>query len=255
MDVRDKVVLVTGGASGIGFATAELLTTNGARLVLADHDRATGERASATLGAVFMHLDVRDPAQWRDVCERVARDHGRLDVVYLNAGVNCPSRSIAEVSVEDLTRTVETNLYGIVYGVHSCLRLLEANGGAIVVTASIAGLRRSEADPIYAMTKHGVIGLMRSLATQLAERNITINAVCPTVTDTPMVRGNAEFRREFEPLGIPMLEPAAVAHAVLGILASGATGQAVVCRPGHVPTAWPFPAPDESATEPLPRPV
>ena len=89
------------------------------------------------------------------------------------------------------------------------------------MTASIAGLRRSEADPIYAMTKHGVIGLMRSLAAQLADRNITINAVRPTVTDTPMVRGNAEFSREFEHLGIPMLAPAAVAHAVLGILASG----------------------------------
>ena len=208
---------------------------------------------SAALGAAFIHLDVRDPAQWREVCGRIEVEHGRLDVVYLNVGVNCPSRSIADVSVEDLTRTVETNLYGVVYGVHSCLALLEAKGGAIVMTASIAGLRRSEADPIYAMTKHGVIGLMRSLATQLAEQNITINAVCPTVTDTPMVRGNAEFSSEFEHLGIPMLEPAAVAHAVLGILASGATGQAVVCRPGHLPTAWPFPAPDESTAEPLPR--
>jgi NAD(P)-dependent dehydrogenase (short-subunit alcohol dehydrogenase family) len=103
------------------------------------------------------------------------------------------------------------------------------------------------------MTKHGVIGLMRSLAPQLAERNITINAVCPTVTDTPMVRSNAEVVEQFESQSLLMLETEDVAHAVLSLLASGGTGQAVVCRVGHVPAPWSFPGPDESTSAPLPR--
>jgi len=121
------------------------------------------------------------------------------------------------------------------------------------VTASIAGLRPSLADPVYGMTKHGVIGLMRSLAPQLAERNISINAVCPTVTDTPMVRSNEEVVEQFKSQSLPMLDAADVAHAVMSLLSSGGTGQAVVCRVGHVPAPWSFPAPDESTSPPLPR--
>jgi NAD(P)-dependent dehydrogenase (short-subunit alcohol dehydrogenase family) len=94
---------------------------------------------------------------------------------------------------------------------------------------------------------------MRSLVPQLAERNISINAVCPTVTDTPMVRSNAAVVQQFESQSLPMLEPADIAHAVVSLLLSGGTGQAVVCRVGHVPTPLSFPAPDESSAPPLPR--
>ena len=122
------------------------------------------------------------------------------------------------------------------------------------VTASIAGLRGSEADPIYGMTKHGVIGLVRSLAPQLAEQGVSINAVCPTVTDTPMVRANTRFSAEAAALGLELLQPTDVAHAVLALLASDATGEAIVCRVGHFPAAWSFPAPDETGRPRMPDP-
>ena len=248
-----KRAIVTGGASGIGYATAEALVAEGARPILLDVDGVAGERASRALDMPFIPIDVADASSWTDAVARIDRDYGGLDIAFLNAGVRGGPRLIEELAPEQLMRALGVNLAGVTFGVRYCFDLLARHGGAIVVTASIAGLRASVADPVYGMTKHGVIGLMRSLAPQLAERNITINAVCPTVTDTPMVRSNAEVVQQFDAHSLPMLEPADVAHAVVSLLHSGGTGQAVVCRVGHVPAPWGFPAPDESTAVPLPR--
>ncbi|HUP72803.1 MAG TPA: SDR family oxidoreductase [Acidimicrobiales bacterium] len=248
-----KRAIVTGGASGIGYATAEALAAAGVLPILLDVDVAAGERAARSLDLPFIPIDVADASAWTEVVARIDRDYGRLDIAFLNAGVRGGPRLIEELAPEQLTRALGVNLAGVTYGVRYCFELLARNGGAIVVTASIAGLRASVADPVYGMTKHGVIGLMRSLAPQLAERNISINAVCPTVTDTPMVRSNAEVVEQFRTESLTMLEPVDIAHAVVSLLRSGGTGQAVVCRVGHVPAPWDFPAPDESTAAPLPR--
>jgi NAD(P)-dependent dehydrogenase (short-subunit alcohol dehydrogenase family) len=123
------------------------------------------------------------------------------------------------------------------------------NGGSIVVTASIAGLRPTDADPIYSMTKHAVIGLMRSLVSQLQAEGVAINAVCPSVTDTPMVRDNVKFYEGMQSRKTPLLHPRDIAEATVSVLRSGGTGQAVICRVGHVPYPWTFPAPDLSVAE------
>ena len=251
--LTDKRAIVTGGASGIGYATAQALAAAGAHPILLDIDVTAGERAARSLDLPFMPLDVADPSSWMDVVRRIDQDYGRLDIAFLNAGVRGGPRLIEELSPDQLTRALGVNLAGVTYGIRYCIELLGRQGGAIVVTASIAGLRASVADPVYGMTKHGVIGLMRSLAPQLAERNISINAVCPTVTDTPMVRSNAEVVEQFATQSLPMLEPSDIAHAVVSLLLSGGTGQAVVCRVGHVPAPWSFPEPDESTSTPLPR--
>jgi NAD(P)-dependent dehydrogenase (short-subunit alcohol dehydrogenase family) len=248
-----KRALVTGGASGIGRATVEALIAVGARPILADVDAPAGERAATALGVPFEALDVSDPAAWIDLVARIDRDHGGLDVAFLNAGVRGGPRLIEELTPEQVARVLGVNLGGVVYGIRYCLTLLERHGGAIVVTASIAGMRPSFPDPVYGMTKHGVIGLMRSLTPQLAEKNVSINAVCPMVTDTPMVRSNAEMVEQFEANKLPMLEAADIAQAVISILHSSGTGQAVVCRVGHVPTPWQFPEVDESPGLVLPR--
>ena len=250
-----KRAIVTGGASGIGYATAQALVAAGALPILLDIDVAAGEQAARSLGVPFIPIDVADPSSWIDVVARLDGEYGGLDIAFLNAGVRGGSRLIQELSPDQLTRALGVNLAGVTFGVRYCFELLARRGGAIVVTASIAGLRASMADPVYGMTKHGVIGLMRSLAPQLAERNISINAVCPTVTDTPMVRSNADVVRQYETESLPMLEPADVAYAVVSLLSSGGTGQAVVCRVGHVPAPWTFPAPDESMSTTLPRPA
>ena len=254
MNLADKRAIVTGGASGIGYATAQALVAAGALPMLLDIDVTAGERAARALDLPFIALDVADASSWMDVVRRIDHDYGRLDIAFLNAGVRGGPALIEELSPDQLTRALGVNLAGVTYGIRYCLELLTRQGGAIVVTASIAGLRPSVADPVYSMTKHGVIGLMRGLAPQLAERNISINAVCPTVTDTPMVRSNADVVEHYATQSLPMLEPADIAHAVVSLLRSGGTGQAVVCRVGHVPTPWNFPEPDESMSVPLPRP-
>jgi len=248
-----KRAIVTGGASGIGYATAHALVEAGALPILLDIDVTAGEQAGRALDVPFIPIDVADASSWIDVVARIDRDFGRLEIAFLNAGVRGGPPLIEDLAPEQLVRALGVNLAGVTYGIRYCLDLLARQGGAIVVTASIAGLRPSVADPVYGMTKHGVIGLMRSLAPQLAERSISINAVCPTVTDTPMVRSNAAVVQQFESQSLPMLEPADIAHAVVSLLRSGGTGQAVVCRVGHVPTPWSFPAPDESTAPPLPR--
>ena len=245
--LEGKRTIVTGGASGIGYATVQALARAGARPIILDRDARAGEQAAAALGAPFIEFDVTDPAEWIDLTGRLDADYGGLDIAFLNAGVRGGPRLIEELTPDQLTRVLNVNLAGVTYGIRYCLDLLSRRGGAIVVTASIAGMRPSYADPVYGMTKHGVIGLMRSLAPQLAERNISINAVCPSVTDTPMVRSNEEIVEQFESNSLPMLEAADIAHAVLSLLVSGGTGQAVVCRVGHVATPWRFPEVDESA--------
>ena len=248
-----KRTIVTGGASGIGYATVQALAAAGALPIILDRDAPAGERAAGELGVPFIEFDVTDAAAWIDLVRRLDAEYGRLDIALLNAGVRGGPRLIEELTPEQLARVLAVNLAGVTFGIRYCLELLSRRGGAIVVTASIAGMRPSYADPVYGMTKHGVIGLMRSLAPQLAERNISINAVCPTVTDTPMVRSNEEIVEQFESRSMPMLQPADVAHAVLSLLMSGGTGQAVVCRVGHVATPWRFPDVDESAGEVVPR--
>ena len=248
-----KRAIVTGGASGIGYATVQALAEAGVLPILLDIDVTAGERAARALDVPFVPIDVSDASSWMEVVARIDRDYGRLDMAFLNAGVRGGPRLIEELTPEQLTRVLGVNLAGVTFGVRYCLGLLARQGGSIVVTASIAGLRPTLADPVYGMTKHGVIGLMRSLVPQLAERNISINAVCPSVTDTPMVRSNEEVVQQFESQSLPMLEPADIAHAVVSLLQSGGTGQAVVCRVGHVPTPWQFPEFDESNSVTLPH--
>src|SRR5687768_1462606 len=171
-----KRTIVTGGASGIGYATVQALAGAGALPIILDRDATTGERAAARLGVPFIEFDVTDAAAWTDLAGRLDADYGGLDIAFLNAGVRGGPRLIEELTPDQLTRVLSVNLAGVTYGIRYCLELLSRRGGAIVVTASIAGMRPSYADPVYGMTKHGVIGLMRSLAPQLAERNISINA-------------------------------------------------------------------------------
>jgi NAD(P)-dependent dehydrogenase (short-subunit alcohol dehydrogenase family) len=125
----------------------------------------------------------------------------------------------------------------VVYGVRRLAREMR-EGDAIVVTSSLAGLTGVEGDPIYALTKHAVIGLVRSVAAQLAERGIRINAVCPGFADTPMVTG--DLRASLEEAGFPLLAPEDVAEAVLRAARGEGTGEAWVVQPGREPEPYRF---------------
>jgi NAD(P)-dependent dehydrogenase (short-subunit alcohol dehydrogenase family) len=215
-----ETALVTGGGSGIGLAIVERLEREGADV------RALDLREG---------FDVSDAAAWAHV--------GAVDLACQNAGVTTGSSDVRTLSDAQYRRVLGTNVDGVVFGVRRLARVME-NGSAIVVTASLAGLRTMESDPIYAGTKHFLVGFVRSVAPQLAERGIRINAVCPAIVDTPML---GEARERVLAAGIAMLRPEEVADAVLNAARDGSSGEAWVCLPGQAPAPHRFPSFFDSA--------
>ena len=207
--------LVTGGASGIGVAIAERLAAEGFDVEVLD--LATG-------------FDVSQPEHW----DRV----GPVDVACLNAGVLGGAADPAEISLDTYRRAMAVNVDGVVLGVRRLAQVMP-EGGRIVCTASLAGLTAVPDDPVYALTKHAVVGFVRSVAGAFEPRGIAINAVCPGFADTPMLSGGA--RERLEAAGFPLLQAGEVADAVWTALESGETGRAWVVQPGRPPLDFRFP--------------
>jgi NAD(P)-dependent dehydrogenase (short-subunit alcohol dehydrogenase family) len=203
-----RTALVTGGRSGIGRAIVERLEGEGAEVRVLD--LADG-------------FDVADAAAWEPV--------GPVDLACLNAGIVTGVGDVRDLPDERYHRMLETNVDGVVFGVRRLARVM-SEGSAIVVTASLAGLTTMATDPIYAGTKHFLVGFVRSVAPQLADRGITINAVCPAIVDTPMLGGTREAALA---RGIELIRPEEIADAVLSAARDGSTGQAWPCLPGGRP--------------------
>jgi NAD(P)-dependent dehydrogenase (short-subunit alcohol dehydrogenase family) len=209
-----RTALVTGSAGGIGRAIVDWLEREGAEVLQLD---------------VVTGFDVSDPTAWESV--------DRVELACLNAGVATSTSDIAELTAEEYRRVVAVNVDGVVYGVRRLAREMR-DGDAIVVTASLAGLTGQPADPIYTLTKHALIGFVRSVAPQLAERGVRINAVCPGFVDTPLVAG--ELRASLEEAGFPLLAPEDVAEAVLTAARGEGTGDAWFVQPGRDPEPYRF---------------
>jgi NAD(P)-dependent dehydrogenase (short-subunit alcohol dehydrogenase family) len=158
-----RTALVTGSASGIGAAIVDLLRDEGAEVQALD--LADG-------------FDVSDPQAWETV--------GAVELACLNAGVTTGEHDVSRLSDDAYRRILGANLDGVVFGVRRLADVMEP-GSAIVATASLAGLVPSPADPIYTLTKHAVVGFIRSVAPQLEERGIRINAVAPGFVETPLI--------------------------------------------------------------------
>jgi NAD(P)-dependent dehydrogenase (short-subunit alcohol dehydrogenase family) len=208
-----RSALVTGGRSGIGAAVVAALERDGAEVQVLD---------------LVDGFDVSDPRAWDGV--------GAVDLACLNAGIVTGEGDVATLTDDRYRRALGVNVDGVVYGVRRLAQVMD-RGSAIVVTASLAGLTTVYADPIYGGTKHFLIGFVRSVARQLAEREITINAVCPAIVDTPILGGS---RDEIVAKGIPMLQPEEIADAILLAARDGSTGQAWVCMPGRPPERFEF---------------
>ncbi len=207
--------LVTGGASGIGAAIVDRLRSEGLEVAVLDLE--TG-------------FDVADPAAWDAV--------GPVDVACLNAGVLGGPPDPASLTVDGYRRAMSVNVDGVVLGVRRLAQVMQ-DGGRIVCTASLGGLTAMPDDPVYAATKHAVVGFVRSAALPLGDRGISINVVCPGIADTPMVQGPARAR--LEQADFPLLSPQDVADAVWIALESGETGRAWIVQPGRPPLDFRFP--------------
>ena len=237
--LEGKVALVTGAASGIGHATAVRLHSAGARLALLDLDDAGGSAAESQLGGLFVHADVGQPADWARAVDRVVSELGRIDIVHLNAGVTTPEADLTAITDEQYRRICAANIDGVFFGARAVVPAMEAGGGgAIVVTASIAGLTAFSPDPVYTLTKHAVVGFVRALAPQLSSKNITINAICPGLVDTPLLGPDA--RELAAAANFPLIPVTDVAEAVYGRVIASETGQAFVCQVSREPTAYRF---------------
>lgn len=234
MTFSGQVALVTGAAAGIGRATALAFAREGLKVVVADLDPAGGEATVALIRAaggeaLFIACDVTREAEVRQLHERLIAAYGRLDYAYNNAGIEIEQGRLAEGSEAEFDAIMGVN----VKGVWLCMKyqlplLLAQGGGAIVNTASVAGLGAAPKMSIYSASKHAVIGLTKSAAIEYAKKGIRVNAVCPAVIDTDMFRRayeadprKADFAAAMHPVGrIGKVEE--IASAVLYLCSDGA---------------------------------
>ena len=206
--------LVTGSAGGIGKAIVARLRGEG--FDVKELDLVSG-------------FDVSDAGAWEHI--------GSVDLACLNAGVLTGSEDIAGLTDAQYRRAVGVNVDGVVYGVRRLGRVMP-KGSTIIVTASLAGLVGIPDDPIYGLTKHAVVGFVRSVAQQLAGRGIRIQAVCPGWADTALTP--PEFKEDLESRGFRLLTPEAVVEGVWAAYSSEGTGEAWIVQPGREPLNYEF---------------
>jgi NAD(P)-dependent dehydrogenase (short-subunit alcohol dehydrogenase family) len=235
-DFSGKTAIVTGAASGIGRATAKTLADAGAAVTLLDVSDELGARAAEEAGGTYVHLDVSQPDAWR----ALLGGFGRLDLLHLNAGIyDMQLPDITQVSDQRYRAYLGVNVDGVFFGLREAIPLLEQAHGAVVVTSSMAGIVPLPANPVYALTKWALIGLVRSVHDELERRGIRINALCPGAVATPLM--GEDPRGWFADMGIAAFEPEDMAATVVDLLASDRSGEAVLHRPPWEPETVEFP--------------
>jgi NAD(P)-dependent dehydrogenase (short-subunit alcohol dehydrogenase family) len=230
--IADKVALVVGAASGIGRATALLLTDHGAKVWSADRDAAGAAAVAATVGGKSAGLDVTREADWEAAIASILAAHGRLDVLVNSAGVTfgCP---VADMNLDDWRRVLAVNLDGVFLGTKHAIRAMRTTGGSIVLLSSASGLKSAPGASAYSASKAAVCMFARAAAKECADAGLAIrvNTVCPGGVRTPLWRTmpffqelivkhgseEAAFRAmtEGQPAGARFAEPEEIAHAIL----------------------------------------
>jgi NAD(P)-dependent dehydrogenase (short-subunit alcohol dehydrogenase family) len=233
-DFEDKVVLVTGGATGIGRAAALAFARRGALVVIAGRRRAEGEKAVTEIAAAtgakvrFIATDVTRPQEIADLHRAIVADHGRLDVAFDNAGYQEPRAPVAEQDAALYDRVFDANVRSVYLCLqHQIRHMAEQGGGAIVVNASVSGLRNPNPGlALYSASKAAVISLMRAAAMEYAEKGVRINAVAPGRVVTDMMLASKIMDMSAVAAGLPlrrMGQPEEVAAAVAWLASDAAS--------------------------------
>ena len=208
--LANKVVFITGGASGLGRAAAVAAATEGAKVVIADlpqsdHAAALAEVRAAGAEAIFVPLDVTDSANVQQAVAATVAQFGRLDVALNNAGIGEGFFSFLDTSEESFRRIIDVNLTGVFACMkHELAQFVRQGGGVIVNMSSLAGLKGAPGLSAYVASKHGVLGLTRVAAQEFARRNVRVNALCPYYIDTPLIKDAPEELRQQMVAASPM---------------------------------------------------
>lgn len=244
---KNKVALVTGGASGIGKATVLAFAQGGAKVVIADMQ--DGEAVVSEIkkeggDAVYIKCDVSKETEVKSMINKIMELFGRLDYAANNAGTEGTSALLQDLKEEDWQKTIDINLKGIWLCMkYEIPQMLKQGKGAIVNTSSIAGVVGFTSAAAYAASKHGVIGLTKVAALENAQTGIRVNAVCPGLIKTPMLErafaGNPQMEQGMT-AAVPMKvlgKPEEIANSIIHLCSDGAsliTGHAMVIDGGWV---------------------
>lgn len=246
---KDKVIFITGASSGIGRSTALEFAKSGAQVVCVDLDQTMGNETMKMIQvysprSVFFKADVSDFKQTKAAVDFAIQVFGKIDFAFNNAGTEGVPMPLATATEEHFDKVIAVNLKGV----WNCMRnqiphMLKQKRGSIVNCSSIAGLVGFQNSSGYVASKHGVVGLTKSAALELAETGIRVNAICPGVIQTPMidryVQGNEEARKQLaagEPMG-RVGRPEEIAGSVMWLcsdMATFVTGQAIAVDGGWV---------------------
>ena len=232
-DFQDKVVLVTGGATGIGLAAALAFGRRGARVVMAGRRQDAGDKAVAALAEAgcrgrFVATDVTKPDEVARLHGTIVDAYGRLDVAFNNAGYQEPRAPIADQDPALYDRVFDTNVRSVYLSLQYQIRLMSSQGGgAIVVNTSVSGLRNPNPGlALYSASKAALVSLTRSAAMEYAEKGVRINAVAPGRVVTDMMLGSKIMDMSAVAAGLPlrrMGRPEEVAEAVVWLASDSAS--------------------------------
>ncbi|KAJ8754764.1 hypothetical protein K2173_012153 [Erythroxylum novogranatense] len=202
--LEGKVALITGGASGIGEATARLFLRHGAKVVVADIQDELGHSLYQELGSddqtfSYIHCDVTCECDVQKAVDFAVSNYGKLDIMYNNAGIQGKDPSIVTCSREDFARVLDVNVTGAFLGSkHAARVMIPAKKGCILFTSSLASVMATEAFHAYTASKHAVVGLTKNLARELGKHGIRVNCISPFGVATPMLNqlaGNMEKKK------------------------------------------------------------
>ena len=220
--LEGKVVLITGGSSGIGEATVRLFASEDAKVVIGDVQDERGKALAEELGADYVHMDVSREEDVKNGIDFTVERHGRLDCIFNNAGIAGAVGGLDEVTVDAFDRTLSVNLRGVFLGTKYAARQMREQGsGSIINTASVAAIRTGYGNHVYSASKAGVLQFTKSVAMELGEDNIRVNCVLPGFIPTPMI---AVAR------GVPVDE----ADGKIDVITEAFTGAQPIQRAGSV---------------------
>lgn len=226
--MEGKVIIVTGGARGIGAATAYLLAENGAKVIITDLLEEEGQATADKIGGIFYRHDVTKEDDWKKIVASTIKMYGRLDGLVNNAGIatGAPGTPIELETLENFERSLKVNLSGVFLGLKSVVGAMKnSGGGSIVNVASVTGMSGFPNVSGYGASKWGVRGLTKIAATEFGAHKIRVNAISPGATGTPMNEGHVQFGEGNFPI-VPLgriAEPQETAQAIYFLISDASS--------------------------------